>query len=94
MSWVIPSAGGPCPSFAPVIPIIGGEYAYTVDDQAPALVCDDTPIPVTDGTAYAASFTTQLSATTGSYGLLSATTGSYADIQATVGSWTIVSATT
>lgn len=56
MSWVIPSAGGPCPSFAPVIPIIGGEYAYTVDDQAPALVCDETPIPVTDGVAYVDTF--------------------------------------
>lgn len=49
MPWVIPSAGGPCPSFAPVIPIVGGEQAYTVDDQAPAVVCDETPIPVTDG---------------------------------------------
>lgn len=63
MSWTVPSAGGPCPSFAPVIPIVGGELAYTVDDEAPAVVCDESPIPVTDGNSIPSNFTLYVSAT-------------------------------
>lgn len=57
MSWSIPSAGGPCPSFAVVIPIVGGELAYMVDDSAPAIVCDEGPIVVVDGNAMPSNFT-------------------------------------
>jgi hypothetical protein len=57
MSWTVPSAGGPCPSFALVLPITGGELAYMVNDTSPAIVCDDVPIVVVDGNALVSNFT-------------------------------------
>ena len=73
MTWTVPSAGGPCPSFAPVIPIVGGEMAYTVDDEAPAVVCDETSAVVVDGNSIPSNFTLFTSATTGSWGSVVAT---------------------